>query len=130
MMQEVAKSLYGFFSGFGLPAYVTDKVFAFDEQGKEISVKFPYITYDLAVGKTFQSTSIACKLYYLSKYSLAAPLAKADEIYDKIKNGAFVPCGNGYLWIYPGNPFAQPAPDDNQNVSAVYLNINITYDLN
>lgn len=121
MTREVATALYDFFNSFDLPAYVTNFV--------PMTATMPYITYDAYIGNTFETVPVGVKVWYTG--SLPTELFDTvEKIRTRIKNGLQLPCGNGYLYIYPGNPFAQPAADENPDISVMYLNINITYDLN
>ena len=121
MTNEVAKSLYDFFNSFDLPGYVTNFV--------PYDAKMPYITYDAYIGDTMETVPIGVKIWYVG--ILPTDLFETiEKIRLRIKNGLQIKCGNGYIYIYPGNPFAQPAEDENPDISVMYLNINISYDLN
>lgn len=121
MIVDVASALYTFFSGFGIAAYTTNNV--------PSDAVLPYLTYDFAVGKTLSSTSLGARLWYEGTLP-AALFEKADEIHERIKNGYQIPCGNGYIWLYQGEPFAQPVEDEDDRLSTLYLNITATFDLN
>lgn len=121
MIVDVASALYTFFSGFGIAAYTTNNA--------PSDAVLPYLTYDLAVGKTFSSTPLGARLWWEGTLP-AALFEKADEIYERIKNGYQIPCGNGYIWLYPGEPFAQPVEDEDDRLSTLYLNITAQFDLN
>lgn len=121
MTQEVATALYSFFNDFGIPGYVTNFV--------PTDAAMPYITYDLSMGDTFETTPVGVKVWYPGVLPTAL-FDTVEHIRERIANGLQLPCGNGYLYIYPGTPFAQPAADENPDISVMYLNINITYDLN
>lgn len=121
MIVDVASALYTFFSSFGIPAYTTNNV--------EKNAVLPYLTYDFAVGKTLSSTPIGARLWWEGTLPRAL-LEKSDEIHERIKNGVQLPCGNGYLWLYAGDPFAQPVEDEDDRISTLYLNITAQYDLN
>lgn len=121
MIVDVASALYTFFSGFGITAYTTNNV-------PENAV-LPYLTYDLAVGKTLSSAPIGARLWWEGTLP-AALFEKADEIHERIKNGYQIPCGNGYLVLYPGEPFVQPVSDEDDRLSTLYLNVTASFDLN
>lgn len=121
MIKDVATTLYSFFNSFGIPGYVSNYV---DE-----STEFPYLTYELPVGKTLQTTPVSVRLFYSGDLPTAM-FETTEAIYKKIQNGLQLPCGNGFLYIMPGNPFAQVTENDEPTISAMYLNINISYDLN
>lgn len=121
MIKEVATGLYDFFNSFGIPAYVTN--FVADD------TVLPYITYDVYIGAPLDVVPIGVKVWYGG--GLPTELFETvEKIRAKIGNELQVPCGNGYLYIYPGNPFAQPAADENPDISVMYLNINVSFDLN
>lgn len=121
MIKEVATGLYDFFNSFGIPAYVTN--FVADD------AVFPYITYDAYIGAPLEVVPIGVKVWYAGRLPTEL-FETVEKIRVKIGNGLHVPCGNGYLYIYQGEPFAQVAEDDTPGISAFYLNINISYDLN
>lgn len=121
MIVDVASTLYAFFSGFGIPAYTTNNV-------PETAV-LPYLTYDFTVGKTLTSAPLGARLWWEGTLPRAM-LEKADEIGARIGAGIQIPCGNGYLWMYKGEPFVQPIADEDERISTLYLNITAQYDLN
>lgn len=121
MIKDVAAALYAFWNSFGLTFYTTNNV--------PESAVLPYGTYDLAVGKTLSSTPLGARLWW--EGTLPAELfEKADEIHEQIKNGYQIPCGNGYLVLYSGDPFVQPVSDDDNRLSTLYLNVTASFDLN
>ena len=121
MIVDVASALYTFFSGFGIPAYTTNNV-------PEDAV-LPYVTYDFAVGKTLSSTPLGSRLRWEGTLPRAM-LEKCDEIQKRIGTGVQLPCGNGYIWLYPGDPFVQPGSDEDDRLSTLYLNVTASFDLN
>lgn len=121
MIKEVATTLYDFFNSFEIPAYVTNFV--------PNNARLPYITYDAFIGKPLETVPIGIKVWY--EGNLPTKLFETvEKIKTKIGKELQLHCGNGFLYIFPGTPFAQPAADENPNVSVFYLNINISYDLN
>lgn len=121
MTKDVAATLYAFWNSFGLTFYTTNNV--------PSDAVLPYGTYDLAVGKTLSSAPLGARLWYEGTLP-AALFEKADEIRAKIGTGIQIPCGNGYIWLYPGEPFAQPVADEDDRLSTLYLNITAQFDLN
>lgn len=121
MIKDVAAAMYAFWNGFSIPAYTTNNV--------PKHAVLPYLTYDLAVGKTLSSTPIGARLWWDGTLP-AALFEKADEIHERIKNGYQIPCGNGYLVLYPGEPFVQPVLDEDDRLSTLYLNVTASFDLN
>jgi hypothetical protein len=121
MIVDVASTLYTFFSGFGITAYTTNNV-------PENAV-LPYVTYDIAVGKTLSSAPIGARLWWEGTLP-AALFEKADEIQSSIGTGIQLPCGNGYIWLYQGDPFVQPVSDEDDRLSTLYLNVTASFDLN
>lgn len=121
MTKEVASALYSFFNSFGLPGYVTNFV--------PSDAELPYNTYDLPIGNTLETVPLGVKVWYPGILPTAL-FDTVERIRKRIANGLQIPCGNGYLYIYPGNPFAQPAADENPDISVMYLNINVSFDLN
>lgn len=121
MTKEVATALYNFFNSFGLSGYVNNFV--------PTNATLPYITYDAYIGNTLETVPIGVRVW--SAGQLPTELFDiVERIRERIANGLFLTCGNGHLYIYPGNPFAQPAASENPDISVMYLNINVSYDLN
>lgn len=121
MTQEVATAFNSFFNSFGLPGYVTNFV--------PIDAELPYTTYDLPIGNTLETVPVGVKIWYPG--TLPSELfGTVEKIRSRIANGLQIKCGNGFLYIYPGNPFAQSAADENPDISVMYLNINVSFDLN
>lgn len=131
MIKEVATTLNQFFNSFGVPAYITN--FAYTASANEseyLPAEMPYITYDAYIGSTLQTVPVGVRIWYSAQTIQTEMYEIADKILGRIKGGLQVPCGNGYLYIYPGNPYAQPAASENPSVCVMYLNINVSYDLN
>ena len=121
MIKDVAAALYAFWNSFGLTSYTTNNV--------PESAVLPYGTYDLAVGKTLSSTPLGARLWWEGTLTRAM-LEKCDEIQKRIGTGIQLPCGNGYIWLYQGEPFAQPVDDEDDRLSTLYLNVTASFDLN
>lgn len=121
MTEAVAEALYQFWNSFGITFYTTNNV--------PSSAVLPYGTYDLTIGKTLSNAPLAGRLWYEGTLPRAM-FQEADEIHERIKTGYQIPCGNGYLVLYPGDPFAQPVADEDDRFSTLYLNLTATYILN
>lgn len=119
-------ALLEFFSGFGLPAYVSTSV--------PEDAPFPRLTYDPVFtafdfsGSNMGEVACTVNLWYRSE-SESIPNAKAQEISDAIgQGGKVIPCDDGYIWIKRGSPFAQPMADPNDDmVKRRYINITLEY---
>lgn len=114
-MTNTAKALYGFFSGFGLPAYV--------EYSPPDDAVLPYITYQLAQPEWHDPTSIYARVWYRST-SYVDISAKVDEIAAAIGEGVSIPTRGGYIVLEKGNPFAQYMPmEGDDTLKVMYLNL-------
>ena len=102
-MQETAKAVYQFFSGFQIPAY--------DQQAVPEDAELPYITYYVQEPEWgTQSTGFA-QVWYRTK-SRATVNAKADEIAQAIGDrGVMLECRGGYVVIRPESPLIVPVKD-------------------
>lgn len=99
-MTNTAKALYGFFSSFGLPAYVIGSVP--DETPDKQPVRPPYITYQLTEPNWRTPTQIYAELWYRS--TSVVPLnAKTDEIRAAIGEGLSLPTDGGAIYLYEFN---------------------------
>ena len=115
-MISTAKALYGFFSGFDIPAYAENTV--------PDDAALPYLTYPLYDPEWRTKHSFYVQVYYRHKTSNYESLAKADEIVAAIGDGVRIPCDGGMLVIWPENPLIQAKPPDN-DVRAAYINLSI-----
>lgn len=116
-METKDVALHGFFSGFGIPAYVSTNV--------PEDAKFPYLTYDPVFDSWGNQVSVAANLWYYTT-SEALPNSKAQDIADMLP--VYVPCKGGAILIDRGSPFCQPMADDsNQNIKRRYINLTVEY---
>lgn len=110
-------ALHGFFSGFGLTAYVNTNV--------PEDAKFPYLTYTPVFDSWGNQVSIGVNLWY-NTTSETVPNSKAQEISDALP--VYVKCDGGAVLIDRGSPFCQSMADDsNQNIKRRYINMTAEY---
>lgn len=120
------KTLYAFFSSFGIPAYPANAVL--NESG-EADVILPYLTYtpvfDAWGG---EPVSLTVNLWYRTE-SEAIPNAKAQELADAIgMGGKLIPCDEGYIWLKRGSPWCQNLSDEvDRFIKRRYLNVTAEY---
>lgn len=118
-MTSVAKALYAFYSGFGLPAY--------PEDGVPSSAALPYITYTVVQPDCFDSAVHQARVWYQSE-SYAGVNAKADEIIAAVGRGLLLPAGDGFVCLRPGTPLAQHMPIEGKpEIKIVYLNFQFNF---
>ena len=94
-----AAALYNFFSGFTIPAYEENTVYAMAEQGQ--APAYPYLTYEVKTGffDMENSLTINFTLWYRSTAWTAAN-AKSQEISAAIgRRGVMLPVDGGRLWL-------------------------------
>lgn len=121
-----AAALYRFFSGFGIPAYVSTSV--------PDDATFPRLTYEPVFGAfdftrtTSGEMAMSVNLWYRTE-SEAIPNSKAEEISEAIgMGGKMLSCDGGFIWLKRGSPFCQPMADaDDPAVKRRYINITIEY---
>lgn len=115
-------AVYQFMSSFGIPAYAATAT----PSGAE----FPYITYDLVVGRWGGGdVNMPVNVWYRTD-SEAEPNAKVREIAERLGlGGATIPCDGGMLWLKKGSPWAQSVrvEGEDDKVKRRYVNINIDY---
>ena len=117
-MTNTARTLYEFFSGFGIPAYVQDNI--------PDNARMPYITYELIEPEPLSYAYMHASVWYRDT-SYNAVSAKCDEIKAAIGRGTSLPTGNGFVALYRENntPFAQIMSDPNPETKRVLLSMRI-----
>lgn len=117
-MTNTALALYGFFSSFGLPAYLSDNI--------PDNVQMPYITYDLIEPEALSSGVLNASVWYRDT-SVTAIAAKVDEIAQAIGRGMSIPLTHGALYLYkPTNSaFSQIMNDPNRETKRALLTMTI-----
>lgn len=121
-MSTKAAAVYGFLSGFGIPAYAAASV---PDDATE-----PYLTYALPVGAWGDAEmAMEVNLWYYGDGE-KAPNAKVQEISDAIGlGGVLLPCDGGAVWVKRGSPFAQSVTDGttDDKIKRRYINIDLEY---
>ena len=116
-MTSIAKALYAFYSGFGLPAY--------PEDGGPSDAAMPYITYTIVQPDYIDSAVHQARIWYQSD-SYAGVNAKADEIISAVGRGLLLQAGDGAVCLRPGTPLAQHMPIEGKpEIKIVYLNFQL-----
>lgn len=115
--------MHSFWSSFGLTAYEENSV----PKGEE-KPEFPYLTYQLVVDSFGNEVSMTASLWDNST-SWAYLTVKSNEIAQTIgRDGVFLPCDGGKVWIKKGVPFIQNMSDpDNTNIKRKLINITAEY---
>lgn len=121
------EALYSFFSGFGIPAYEENSVYAMADNGNAPS--FPYLTYEVKTdyfGET--DTNISFSLWYRSM-SLVDINAKSEEISAAIgRVGKLLDFDSGRILIMRSQPWAQSMGDGSDDaVKRIVHNLNLRY---
>lgn len=117
-MTTRAAAVYGFLSGFGIPAYASTST--------PDQAAFPYLTYDLVLPEWGQGEmTMTVNLWYRGD-SEAPANAKAEEIGQALGiGGVLVPFDDGALWLKKGSPFVQSMGGEDDKVKRRYINIDI-----
>lgn len=116
-MTETAKALYGFYSGFGIPAYTETTV--------PDDAELPYITYSLPETEPLEPATHFAQVWYYGT-SNAGVIAKADEIKRAIGTGVLIKCdGGGYVCIRPQTPLIQLMVDQTPEIRRAYINLQL-----
>ena len=112
-MTNVARTLYGFFSSFGLSA--------FPEYLVPDDAQLPYITYQLAEPDWKDSTTIYARVWYRST-SLTEISRKVDVIRAAVGQGLSIPTATGGIMLTKGTPFVQYMPmEGDDTLQVMYL---------
>lgn len=119
------QSLYSFFSGFGIPAYEENSIYAAD-----VALPLPYITYGVNTAEFLSGDiPISASIWYRTT-SWQAPEAKMQEISKALSGGGVqIPCEDGFLWLKKGSgTFAQMTDDPSDNlIKRIILSIVVEY---
>lgn len=109
-------AIYGFMSGFGIPAYAATSV--------PDDAEFPYITYELAVDDFWGGdTALPMSIWYRGD-SEAEPNAKAREVSKALAGCKCLPCDGGGIILKKGSPFCQNMADGGDSaVKRRYINL-------
>lgn len=100
---DIAKTLYSFWSGFGIPAY--------PENGVPDEAKLPYITYSINMPEWKEETIVNARVWYRDT-SLQAISAKIDEISSAIGEGVSLSSQNGCVYLFKDSNFVQFQPSE------------------
>lgn len=114
-------AVYGFMSGFGVPAYAATSV--------PDDAEFPYLTYELATGDFMDGeVSITVNLWYRGD-SEAEPNTKAREIAERVTSGGrIIAFDGGAVWIKKGSPFCQSMGDTaDDKIKRRYINLTVEF---
>ena len=113
-MRETEKTLYDFWSGFQIPAFVEGYVP--DDQA------LPYITYQLLkTNWRSQSATYARVWYYDTSYD--AITSKVNQIEAAIGEGITLPSGDGFIFLAKDINFCQFQPTDTDGLKVAYLQL-------
>lgn len=119
MTKEAA--LYNFWSGFEIPAYEENTVFAMAEAGKVPA--FPYLTYEVRTGSYGAVMPLTATLWYRST-TWTGINAKKAEIAARLEIGGIaVGCDDGFVRLYRSDNFASNLGDPSDDmVKKVVMN--------
>lgn len=115
-MTDTAQALFGFWSGFGIPAYTTDTV--------PDEAQLPYITYSLVETEPLVNATHYAQVWYRDTGN-AAILAKVDGIKEAIGDGIRLECDGGYVVLRPSTPYVQIQTSEDPAVRHAYINLQI-----
>lgn len=115
-MRNTAATLKTFFGGFGIPAY--------SETSVPDDVQLPYITYPIKEPEWRKPTSFYIVLWSRTN-GYADVLTKADQITAAIGEGVSLEADGGWVVIRPDNPLTQEMKDNENDIKAVYINLQL-----
>jgi len=115
-MTNTAQALYGFWSGFEIPAYMENNV--------PDDATLPYLTYNLVETESTEPSTTYAQIFYRDTSNVAI-LAKADAIRQAIGQGKVIPCTDGNIVLRPENPLIQMIVGETPEEKRVYINLQI-----
>lgn len=119
MLKNCAEILHDFWSGFGLKAY--------DENTVPDRTAFPYITYNVSIGRFDDTLTMSASIWYRST-SWKEISEKAEQIREVLEDGGrYIVTDKGAIWLKMGVPFAQRMSDEDDNIRRIYINIEVDY---
>lgn len=113
-MRSTANALYGFFSSFGIPAYLENAI--------PDNAQMPYITYELREPEPLASTFFHASVWYRDT-SIDAISRKVDAIRSAIDRGIGIETDSGAIYLFQGDQFAQMMSDPNPETKRAYLSM-------
>lgn len=127
-MTEFVKALHVFWSNFGMPAYQSDQVPAFQT--------FPYITYEVIEGAPFSQMVLTARGWFAEQENESVN-AEVAAFLDEVKKaippqGVTLQSGDGFFSIFPnGAGFlsweVDPASDEAQKIISGRVSYQINY---
>lgn len=113
-MTQTAEALKTFFSGFGLPAYMSGNI--------PDNVKMPYITYELIEPEPLAFGLLHASVWYRAT-NVEEISAKVDEIRRAVGNGLGLPTKSGAVHLFKekSGAFAQIINDPDRETKRAYL---------
>lgn len=115
-------AIYQFMNGFGIPAYASTST--------PSDAEFPYITYDLVLGKWMGGeVNMPVNVWYRTE-SEAIPNAMVRSISRAVSlGGVQIPCDGGTIWIKKGQPWAQAVrvEGEDEKIKRRYINLNLEF---
>ena len=115
-MISTATALYGFLSGFDIPAYSENTV--------PEDAELPYLTYPVKEPEWNSPTTFYVNVYYRNKDSYYSAMSKADEIVQAIGPGVYLECEGGIVMLTPETPLVQALPQ-NGDIRGAYINLQL-----
>lgn len=114
-MNEVAETLYNFWSSFGIPAFVEGYV------PDDFKGTF-YLTYSLVTPDWRSQATHYARVWQRSE-SYVEITNLVEQISDRIGEGITIPCGNGFIAIFKDSQFIQFIPSDDVTWKNAYLSL-------
>ena len=118
MTSSLVKSLYEFWSSFGIPAYAED--------GVPDNAVLPYITYSVVNPDWDSASSINARVWYRDT-SYVSISSKLDEISDRIGDGLSIATENDMVILFKDDNFIQFQPYNDNTMKIAYLSMIIMH---
>lgn len=113
-MTNVARALYTFFSGFGLPAFVEENV--------PTGTEPPYITYELVNPEWRAPAALRARVWYRTS-SYTDMSATLDAIGAAIGEGTTIRTDGGFVELQKDMRFVQFQATDEPTIKVAYLSM-------
>jgi len=127
VIERIHKALLEFWESFGIPAYVSGYVYDPEKPNAEPEELMPYITFEVVRGDYFVPSYTSAVIWDFSRsFTKLWAVAGAIEAAIPAIGGYTVDFEGGFLRIMRGSPFIQIYPQEQKDITALYINIEIT----
>lgn len=123
------QALNTFWNNFGLQAFDENTVPEYTVvNGEVVKLTTPYITYQVAISGSFETTQILNASLWYRSTSWQSITEKATEIYNYIGDGGrMIKIDGGYMWIRRSSTFSQRVADNDDAIRRILMQIEVDF---